>query len=122
MPYGFKALPIGAKVQHRNGYIHVKVEGDEGEAKWMSEARRTWELHRGPLKEGDRVFHVNGDRTNNHISNLAKVHYNSTKFVFLKESKLLFCPPGGIKQKPQLPKTNVRQLATGKYRHLLRAS
>lgn len=58
----------------------------------MAESRRTWELQHGELLPGDRVFHINGDRTNNHISNLAKVHYNQTKFVMLKESKILWMP------------------------------
>ena len=83
-----RSYPTGTKVQHRNGYIFVKT----GEGKLMAESRRVWELQRGPLQEGDRVFHVDGDRTNNKISNLAKVHYNQTKFVMLKESKILWMP------------------------------
>lgn len=83
---------IGTKVQHRNGYIFVKIEGDEGDPQWQAEARRVWELQRGPLNEGDRVFHIDGDRTNNRITNLAKIHYNTTKFVFLKQSRVLYAP------------------------------
>jgi len=82
------AYPTGTKVQHRNGYIFVKT--DEG--RLMAESRRVWELQRGELLPGDRVFHIDGDRTNNKISNLAKVHYNQTKFVMLKESKILWMP------------------------------
>lgn len=82
------AYPTGTKVQHRNGYIFVKT--DEG--KLMAESRRVWELQRGELVPGDRVFHIDGDRTNNKISNLAKVHYNETRFVMLKESKILWMP------------------------------
>lgn len=78
----------GTRVQYRTGYIYVKT--DEG---MMSEARRTWELHRGDLKPGDRIFHMDGDRTNNDIRNLSKVHFNDTKFVMLKESKILWAPP-----------------------------
>lgn len=84
--------PIGTKVQHRNGYIRVKIEDGEGKPEWEAESRRVWELQRGDLEEGDRVFHLNGDRTNNHISNLAKVHFNTTKFVFLKSSRILHFP------------------------------
>ncbi len=49
-------------------------------------------MQRGELKEGDKVFHIDGDRTNNRITNLAKVHYNQVKFVMLKESKILWMP------------------------------
>lgn len=83
-----RSYPTGTKVQHRNGYIFVKT--DEG--KLIAESRRIWELQRGELKEGDRVFHIDGDRTNNNIRNLAKVHYNQTKFLMLKESKILWMP------------------------------
>lgn len=84
--------PVSTKVQHRNGYIKVKIEGDDGKPRWEAESRRVWELQRGPLSPGDRVFHVDGDRTNNRITNLAKVHYNEVKFVFLKQSRVLFMP------------------------------
>lgn len=83
-----RSYPAGTKVQHRNGYIFVKT--DDG--KLVAESRRQWELQRGDLQEGDRVFHLDGDRTNNRISNLAKVHFNTTKFVMLKESKVLWMP------------------------------
>ncbi len=87
-----KSYPVGTRVQHRNGYIVVKVETDDGHAKMMAESRRIWELKRGPLDPGDRVFHIDGDRTNNEIRNLAMVHFNQTKFTFLKESKVLYMP------------------------------
>jgi hypothetical protein len=87
-----KGYPLGTRVQHRTGYIVVKVETDGGDVKMMAESRRMWELHRGDLAPGDRVFHMDGDRTNNNIRNLAKIHFNQTKFVLLKESKILFMP------------------------------
>lgn len=77
----------GTRVQYRTGYIYVKT--DEG---MVSEARRVWEQHRGELDSGDRVFHMDGDRTNNNIRNLAKVHFNDIKFTMLKESKVLWAP------------------------------
>lgn len=87
-----KSYPIGTRVQHRTGYISVKVVDDEGKSKMMAEARRVWELSRGPLDAGDRVFHMDGDRTNNKIQNLAKIHFNQTKFTFLKHSEILWMP------------------------------
>lgn len=87
MHWSGKSYPLGTRVQHRNGYIVVKT--DEG---MMAESRRQWELQRGALEPGDRVFHIDGDRTNNRISNLAKVHYNQTRFTMLKKSKVLWMP------------------------------
>lgn len=86
------SYPAGTRVQHRTGYIFVKVQDDEGKQKLMTESRRVWELRKGTLEAGDRVFHMDGDRTNNNISNLAKIHFNQTKFTFLKESKVLYMP------------------------------
>lgn len=86
------SYPMGTRVQHRTGYIFVKVQDDEGNLKLMAESRRVWELKQGPLEPGDRVFHMDGDRTNNDIRNLAKIHFNQTKFMFLKQSKILFMP------------------------------
>lgn len=84
------SYPIGTRVQHRNGYIVVKT--DEG---MIAEGRRVWELTHGDLDEGDRVFHIDGDRTNNEPHNLAKVHFNQVKFRMLKESKILWMPRTG---------------------------
>lgn len=89
MGWNGRGYKLGARVQYRNGYIVVKVEGDNGESKMMAESRRIWELKKGDLEAGDRVFHIDGDRTNNDIGNLARVHFNQTKFIFLKESRQL---------------------------------
>lgn len=81
---------LGTVVQHRNGYIYVKTE--EG---MVSENRRVWDLtfgHKDPIKPGDKVHRRDGDRTNNSPENLAKIHYNQTKFVFLKKARILFEP------------------------------
>jgi hypothetical protein len=91
--------PLGTKVQYRNGYIKVKCEDNEGKAYWEAESRRIWEMQRGELAEGDRIYHIDGDRTNNRIGNLAKVHFNSTKFVFLKQSRVLYMPSSRHKSK-----------------------
>lgn len=58
----------------------------------MAEARRVWENHHGELEDGYRVFHRDGDRTNNEISNLAPVKFNTIKFKMLKRSRILFEP------------------------------
>lgn len=82
----------GTRVQHRNGYIFIKTP--EG---MKPEARAMWEATHGDLREGDRVFHLDGDRTNNNIRNLAKIHFNTTKFTMLKESRVLWKPTGKAK-------------------------
>ncbi len=82
-----KSYPVGTRVQHRNGYIVVKTEDG-----MVAEGRRVWEITHEGLEPGDRVFHIDGDRTNNNPRNLAKVHFNVTKFVMLKESKVLWMP------------------------------
>lgn len=87
------AYPAGTRVQHRNGYIVVKTEDG-----MMPESRRTWELTHGELEAGDRVFHMDGDRTNNKVGNLAKIHFNQTKFIMLKESKVLWMPKAAEKK------------------------
>ncbi len=87
MSWQQKSYPLGTRVQHRNGYIVVKTQDG-----MIPEGRRVWELSHGDLAPGDRVFHINGDRTDNAKHNLAKVHFNTTKFVMLKESKVLWMP------------------------------
>ncbi len=87
-----RQYPVGARVQHRNGYIVVKTPDG-----MMAESRRVWELQRGPLVEGDRVFHLDGDRTNNNIRNLAKIHFRQTKFKMLPTSRVLWIPPAAKK-------------------------
>lgn len=100
-----RSYPTGTKVQHRNGYIFVKTE----EGKLMAESRRAWELEHGEeLQPGDRIFHIDGNRENNKLSNLAKVHYNQTKFVMLKESKILW-----------MPKQNLTDRVLAKAKHLI---
>jgi hypothetical protein len=82
-----KSYPTGTRTQHRNGYIYVKTD-----AGLIAEGRRVWELHHKDLKEGERIYHIDGDRTNNKIQNLAKIKFNTTKFVMLKESLVLWMP------------------------------
>lgn len=112
MKWHGRRYPLGTRVQHRNGYIVVKVENDNGELKMMAESRRVWELKRGSLEPGDRVFHIDGDRTNNEIGNLAMVHFNQTKFTFLKASKILYMP--STKSSLMLPTIRTIDKKTGR--------
>lgn len=104
--------PIGTKVRHRNGYVKVKIEGEEG-AIWQPESRRMWELYRGELVDGDRVFHIDGNRENNKIQNLALIHFNQTKFTLYKESKVLYMP-GQKRDSILVPRIKTIDKRTGK--------
>lgn len=106
------SYPLGTRVQHRNGYIYVKAQDDEGNVKLMAEARRVWELKRGELEAGDRVFHMDGNRENNDIRNLAKIHFNQTKYTFLKQSKILYMPT--VKSSMMLPTIRTLDKKSGK--------
>jgi hypothetical protein len=88
MAWNGRGYRPGTRVQHKNGVIFVKTEDGV-----MVESRRVWELTKGELSEGDKVYHIDGDRTNNKPNNLAKIHFNATKFVMLKESKVLWATP-----------------------------
>ena len=92
MAWNGRGYRPGTRVQRKTGYVYVKT--DEG---FIAENRRVWELTNGELQEGDRVYHLDGDRTNNNIKNLAKIHFNATKFVMLKASKVLWAPPEKLK-------------------------
>lgn len=107
-----RSYPVGTKVRHRNGYVFVKVENDDSGAKMMAESRRIWELTHGPLEEGDRVFHINGNREDNSVKNLAMVHFNQTKFKFYKSSEILYMP--STKVAVLLPTMRTLDKKTGK--------
>lgn len=107
----YSNYPIGTRTQHRNGYIYVKVVDDDGHPKLMAEARRTWELKRGDLEAGDRIYHMDGNRENNDIRNLAKIHFNQTRFVFLKQSKILYMPTVKSSLVLPVPALKVKALA-----------
>lgn len=94
--------PVGSVVQHRNHYVHIKT--DEGE--WMSQHR--WIATQqgdvtgksGELKEGEKVFHLNGKKDDNSQKNLIRIQYDVTRYYVtpLKQSKVLFIPPAKRRQ------------------------
>lgn len=93
-----KNYPVGTKVQHRNRYIFVKCDGEK---KWKAEHRWVMEqkvLGRD-LEEGERVYHRDGDRENNQPANLVAIKFATTKYVFLKKSRVLYIPKEGAARK-----------------------
>lgn len=83
-----RGYEIGTKIQAKTGVIRIKV----GKANWLAEARYQWIMQKGPLEEGARVFHVNGDLTDNRVQNLAKIVFGKKRFILLKESRVLYVP------------------------------
>lgn len=83
-----RGYEVGTKVQQKNGVIKVKI----GKSAWLPENRYNYIMQKGPLAEGQRVFHADGDVENNHISNLVRIQFNTKKFVVLKTSRVLYVP------------------------------
>lgn len=82
-----RRYPVGAIVQHRDGYIFVKR--DDG---WIAQHRLVAEAAHGELNKGDRVYHIDGDRTNNNKDNLVVLHFNTTRYHLLKTRRILYLP------------------------------
>lgn len=89
----YKAMhnyPTGSKIKNKQGYVFIKMTS----GKWKSEHRFNMEnsnLHR-ELREGERVFHMNGDRENNNPKNLVAIQFNTTPFKLLNHREILFIP------------------------------
>jgi len=89
----YKAMhnyPTGSRIKTRAGYVFIKMTS----GKWKSEHRFNMEnskLHR-ELREGERVFHLNGDREDNSPNNLINIQFNTTPFRLLNHREILFIP------------------------------
>lgn len=89
MGWNGRGYKLGSRVRRRSGVVYVKVEGEKGEGKMIAEHRRIWELTHEPLKPGDRVFKISANKADNSPGNLAMIHFNQTKYVFLENGKPL---------------------------------
>lgn len=58
--------------QHKNaeGYMEVKVMGDDGVIKTFNVHDMVWAAFKGEIPEGYKVTHINGDKTDNRLDNL----------------------------------------------------
>lgn len=65
-PWNTKEL--GTESKTSDGYIVRKVENGR---RWKLRARIVWEEHNGPIPEGMRVIHLDGNKENDSIENLA---------------------------------------------------
>jgi hypothetical protein len=91
MPYNrMHQYPSGSIIQHRNGYIFIKQENE----KWQPQSRFVMEqqvLGRD-LEKHERVYHKDGDRTNNDPGNLVVIKVGAREFKLLERSVPLFIP------------------------------
>jgi hypothetical protein len=91
--------PTGTVIQHRTQYIFTKT--DTG--KWVSNARLVMMKDIGrPLQENERVFHKNGNRSDNGIPNLVIITINLTKYKLLPMRRVLYLPKEYTKGKPKM--------------------
>lgn len=82
--------PAGSVVQHRDGYVHVK----RSDGRWTTEHRLVAEIKiKGrELSDNERVFHMDGNRENNHADNLAVIVINKTRYRLLPQARALYIP------------------------------
>lgn len=82
--------PVGSVVQHRTGYIFIKVE----EKKWVSEHRLVCatQVENRELMNAEKVYHKDGNRENNKPDNLVAIKFNRTRYRLLPSSKPLYIP------------------------------
>lgn len=70
---------ILASYRRPNGYVQITL-WDRGIRRTKYVQKMVWEAFNGPLEPSQRVAHVNGDRTDNRLSNLfLESHSDSMK-------------------------------------------
>ena len=71
--------PIGSKYVSKRGDVIVKI----GENTWEREHIVVWEKVHGKLKDGEKIIHLDGNRLNNDIDNLAIITNHELKQVYI---------------------------------------
>lgn len=80
--------PLGSIVKRAKGPFVVKTK--EG---WISQQRHIWQNSRAEeLKEGDRVFFIDGNPENTDPTNLAKIQFSRTRYKFRDASGPIYIP------------------------------
>ncbi len=90
--------PVGAEIQYRDGHVKVKTAEHGLVPKSRVVASISSKVVNGgeELKPGWRVVHLDmssyGEPDHDRPENLAVIRCRTTKFVFLKTSRILFLP------------------------------
>lgn len=83
-----RGYPIQTEVQEKSG--RVKKKTDEG--KWEGRNRINWmKAHKASLEEGQRVFHIDGDKKNDEPDNLVAITFNGPRYS-LSHSRVIWMP------------------------------
>lgn len=82
-----RTYPEGTIIQQKTGYIQVKVKG-----RWISQGRLHYQKAHGTLEREQRVYHIDGDRTNNDEDNLVAITFSTTRFQLLPQRRIMFMP------------------------------
>lgn len=76
---------IGSVRQQHDGYFLVKIAEP---SVWRLRARVVWEKANGPIPAGHKLYHVDGDRTNDSLDNLRLVTDAEIGKLCIKELRL----------------------------------
>jgi hypothetical protein len=82
-----RAYPEGSVIQEKTGYIKVKTK--QG---WISQGRLHYQQANGSLDRNQRVYHIDGDRTNNDAENLVAITFSEKRFQLLPHRRIMFMP------------------------------
>ncbi len=83
-----RSYPVDTQVEQKTGYVRVKVAKN----KWQGLGAYLLTKAGVKIVEGDRVFFADGDRMNRSVENLRRIHFNTTKFIMLKASRVIYMP------------------------------
>ncbi len=78
---------IGTEVQEKNGRVRKKVDN----AKWVARGRYEFNKSIRRLKPHERVFHINGDRADDHSRNLVAISFSVRRYE-IKKSRVVWSP------------------------------
>lgn len=84
--------PKGTEVQEKSGRVKIKISSDSNGSKWIGRARFNYmKAYKIDLTDSHRVFHMDGDLTNDNPKNLAAIKFSGIRYA-LTTSKVLWMP------------------------------
>jgi hypothetical protein len=87
---------VGTVVQHRNHYCYIKTDDKDwvSQHRWIAAQAGDVRGRTGDLQPGEKVFHLNGKKDDNHPKNLIRIQFDTTKYYVkhLPESRVLHVP------------------------------